>query len=106
MKKLTTALSLAVIVGIAAVGTVTAPGTAQAYACKAQATTGSGFRKNKMMARLASRRNWTGNTKSRYGLAWSVYKIAKSKSTNCTYGHKSKKWRCQTAARPCKYVVQ
>jgi len=99
----TLALTLLTIVGG---GAVTMPGEAQAYACKSYPNQSVGVRKGKIMARVAARKNWTANTKSKYGLSWSVYNIAKDKSLTCSYLQNQKKWRCLASAKPCHYVVQ
>jgi hypothetical protein len=62
----------------------------------------------KIAALSKSKSNWTTRVKDKYGLAWSVYKIAQAKSQSCsktTIGG-VKKWNCERSAKPCLYVVQ
>ncbi len=80
--------------------------SALAYSCKSFPTQAVGIRKRKMAARGASRVGWSNNVKTQFGLAWSVYKIAKQKSISCTYLQNIKKWRCLSSAKPCLYAVQ
>jgi hypothetical protein len=46
---------------------------------------------------------WTAKVKSRLGLPWSVWNIAKNASISCSKA--GNKWRCAAKAKPCKYVV-
>ena len=81
---------------------------AQAYQCKSFPTQSVGIHKLKIKARVKSRINWSANVKSQFGMAWSVWKIAKHKSISCVKinTNAGKQWRCLASARPCKYVVQ
>ena len=80
---------------------------AQAYQCKSSAITAVGVHNLKFRAHNTAPRNWTKRVKDKYGLAWSVHKIAQSKSISCDKVEIAgvKKWRCIASAKPCLYVV-
>ena len=84
----------------------TATTPALAYSCKSYPTQAVGVRKRKMAARSRARIGWGNNVKTQFGLAWSSWSIAKSKSITCVYLNDIKKWRCLSNAKPCLYVVQ
>ena len=81
---------------------------AQAYQCKSYPTQAVGIHKLKIKARLKARPGWSANVKGQFGLPWSVWKIAKSRSITCAKINTSEgpKWRCLASAKPCLYVVQ
>ena len=55
-------------------------------------------------AQHLAKKNWQNKIKSQYGLAWSVWQIAKGKQLNCTpVGNGIH--TCVARARPCKYVT-
>ena len=58
--------------------------------------------KTRKEAEAAAVRDWAGFTAWEYGLAWGSYRLAASKSMNCTQSGRS--WGCQVEARPCKLV--
>lgn len=103
-----TSLSLATLgmLSILAVSSVTSPGTAQAYACKSYPTQAIGIRKGKALARSRARSGWSNSVKSQFGVPWSLWSLAKSKSITCSYMDNIKKWRCLASAKPCLYVVK
>ncbi|GJM01736.1 MAG: hypothetical protein DHS20C08_02370 [Rhodomicrobium sp.] len=96
------------IFSVVALSTVSLPGSAKAYACKSFPNQTVGVRKGKIMARIAARKGWVSNTKSQYGLSWSVWKVAQGKSLTCSKisTNQGLKWRCLASAKPCNYVVQ
>jgi hypothetical protein len=79
-------------------------GSAQAYQCKATTVHAEAIANLRIQARSAARANWTNAAKAQYGLPWSVWNIAASKSMNCSWTG-SKFW-CVAEAKPCLYVVQ
>jgi hypothetical protein len=95
--------SLAVVAALA----VAAPwntGTAHAYACKSSPHQAVAVHNVRTIARSNARKNWTASAKTQYGLAWSVWSIAKDRSVNCAK-LSSGQWRCLASAKPCQYVV-
>ncbi len=46
---------------------------------------------------------WSRRAKSRFGLSWSVWGIAKNASVSCY--KEGSIWRCKAKGKPCKYVV-
>ncbi len=56
------------------------------------------------VAQYLAKQNWQNKIKSEYGLAWSVWDIAKGKQLNCMPAGNGNKY-CLARARPCKYVV-
>ncbi len=85
---------------------VSAP--AQAYQCKSFPTQAVGVSKIKFKARVKSRKGWSLNVKSQFGLPWSVWKIAKAKSNTCAKINTNigKQWRCLASGNPCLVVVK
>jgi hypothetical protein len=79
------------------------PGSAEAYQCKNSYKQGEGIHNLAHIARAAAKAAWTANAKNAYGLAWSVWDIAKSKSQNCS--HTGGAFYCIYKAQPCLYVV-
>lgn len=91
---------LAVAVALPFVGL----GSAQASQCKANVVHAEAHAKLRFQARSAAHANWTSAAKAQYGLPWSVWNIAASKSTTCSWT--GNQFWCIAEARPCLYVVQ
>lgn len=87
----------------AGIGSTAGSQSALAYACKATPHQAVGVRKLQLGAKQAARKNWSSTAASQYGVSWSVWNIAKSKSVTCA--KISAGWRCLASARPCNYVV-
>lgn len=99
-QKLRTGFAALAIVAVAA--TLFA-GNANAYSCKNISQGAVGSKNTKFAAKHAARKKWTSTVKSRLGLAWSVWSIAKNKTIRCK--KVGSKWRCIAKAKPCLYVV-
>ncbi|WP_457940319.1 hypothetical protein [Mesorhizobium sp. 10J20-29] len=93
----------AAIVGIATVSMSATATPSLAYSCKAYPEQADAYLKTKFAARAKAIKNWSYKTKNQYGLAWSVWDIAKDKSVECK--KVSGKWSCKAKAKPCLYVV-
>jgi hypothetical protein len=78
--------------------------SAQAYQCKGNFTQVETHAKIRAKAKSLGRTYWTSTVKDNYGLQWSVWNIAASKSQSCE--HTGNQWYCVTKAKPCLYVVQ
>jgi len=74
-----------------------------AYACKTTFTSAGANAVAIATAQANARLAWSNTVKSKYGLSWSVWDIAVSKSQPCVFG--AGKWICQAQAKPCNYVV-
>ncbi len=61
---------------------------------------GAGSAKTRKAAEAAAQRSWIDFTAFEYGSAWGSYKIAASKSLDCTEA--GSRWSCVINARPCK----
>ena len=96
-------LQAAAIVGIATVAMSATTTPSLAYACKAYPEQADAYLKTKFAARAKAVKNWSYKTKNKYGVAWSVWDIAKDKSVDCK--KVSGKWTCESNAKPCLYVV-
>ena len=59
--------------------------------------------KKKIWAERIAVSGWTRRVKSKYGLTWSVWSIAKSKSVSCNKSGIT--WHCVAKGRPCKYAA-
>ena len=46
---------------------------------------------------------WSRKVKANFGLAWSVWSIAKNTSVSCS--KVGSNWSCKAKGKPCKYVV-
>jgi hypothetical protein len=90
---------LALAVALPFVGT----GSAQAYQCKATIVHAEAHANLRIKARSAAVQIWSDAAKSKYGLPWSVWKIAASKSMTCSWTG-NQHW-CIAEAKPCLYVV-
>ena len=86
-----------VLLGFAASG-------AQAYQCKSSSLQAEALGKPKFKAMKSAKNFWSAAAKDKYGLAWSVWNIAESKSTDCDFT--GNQWYCIVKAEPCLYVVQ
>ena len=74
---------------------------ASALQCKNTSESVSGAKKwTNLGARANARWKWHRHVKSKYGLVWSTWVRAKSKSYNCR--RVRAKWRCTAIARPCR----
>lgn len=60
--------------------------------------------KTRKEAEAAAVRDWAGFTAWEYGLPWGSYRLAASKSMNCTKSGAT--WGCQVEARPCKQITR
>src|SRR5690606_26116180 len=58
--------------------------------------------KTRKEAEAAAARDWAGFTAWEYGLPWGSYRLAASKSMNCSQSGAT--WGCQVEARPCKQI--
>jgi hypothetical protein len=94
----------AAIMAAATMALALAAETAEAYQCKNYPHQAVGVRPLKGVASVAARKNWSNTAKSQYGLSWSVWSIAQSKSVSCVRLNTGK-WRCLASAKPCNYVV-
>ncbi|HEX7074293.1 MAG TPA: hypothetical protein VF226_09655 [Hyphomicrobiaceae bacterium] len=60
----------------------------------------SSGQKTRKLAEAAAIKDWAGFTAWEYGTIWAHYKLAASKSMNCS--EEGGTWRCQLEARPCR----
>lgn len=65
---------------------------------------GNGSGKTRKEAQAAAQKSWIEFTAFEYGGVWGSYKLAESKSEDCT--NIAKKWTCIISARPCKSYVK
>lgn len=93
------ALGLAVTLPVAV-----APTTADAYQCKPEFVHSEGVDSKRMKARMEARSLWEYETNHIYGLPWSTWEIASSKSIKCYKSGST--YICVAEAHPCLYVVQ
>ena len=100
----TSNLFFCTVIGLATAFALAAPDTAQAYQCKSAFVHAEAIANTRIQARSSARSIWSNSAKAQYGLPWSLWKIAKSKSLNCSWTG-SKHW-CIAKAKPCLYVVQ
>ena len=104
MKKVT---SIAGVIASSALAAVLLSSTpAAAYQCKNvhHYQNGHGSHPHMHVARAIAKKSWQNKIKNDYGLAWSVWNIAKGKQLSCfpmANGTKT----CVARARPCKYVT-
>ncbi len=64
---------------------------------------GEGLGKPKFKAQKSARTIWASSVTDTYGLQWSSWDIAKSKSQSCNWT--GTKFYCVVKAKPCLYVV-
>jgi len=76
---------------------------AQAYQCKTSFVQAEALGNPRVKAAKSAKTFWAGEAKDKYGLAWSVWDIAASKSQNCNWT--GNKFYCIVKAKPCLYVV-
>lgn len=96
-----TTLALLAIVGTVGLALSGAP--AQAYLCKTTYTTVGANAVLQSVAKANARTAWSAAVNNKYGLSWSVWDIAASRSQPCSLA--AGKWVCQAKAKPCNYVV-
>ncbi|MEP1206812.1 MAG: hypothetical protein ABJM29_07095 [Rhizobiaceae bacterium] len=104
MKKATYFGSAFVTIALAA--TVLGSTSASAYQCQNghHYKNGHGNHPQIHVAQALAKKSWQNKIKGEYGLAWSVWNIAKGKQLKCAaVGNGSK--TCVARARPCKYVT-
>jgi hypothetical protein len=89
---------------ITAAISVSLAGSAAAYQCKNNFVQAEAIHKLPAKARAAAKAAWTAKVKNTYGLAWSVWDIAASKSQNCSFTGGA--FYCIYKAKPCLHVVQ
>lgn len=70
--------------------------------CKPKYVMGKGIAGNRYKARKRAIRNWRYKVKSKYGVAWSKWKIAANKKPRIRRISNSK-WKARAKARPCKH---
>ncbi|MFN0219891.1 MAG: hypothetical protein ACKVP4_13875 [Hyphomicrobium sp.] len=97
-------LKLASLAVLAAATALASSVPAKAYVCKNSPHQAVGVRAVKAVASAASRNGWTSTASAQYGLSWSVWSIASSKTVDCVHLDDGK-WRCLASAKPCNYVV-
>lgn len=92
------------VVAVSALATAMISTSAQAYQCNGVTTTAVAVQKNQNVAHHQAIAKWKGAAKSKYGLPWSVWEIAKYKQVKCgAIGGGN--YACQASAKACKYVV-
>ena len=79
-------------------------GSAEAYQCKNGYAQAEALGNTRFMALKNARNIWHNQVKNQYSLEWSVWSIAASKDTDCSFT--GAKQYCIIKAKPCKYVVQ
>jgi hypothetical protein len=65
---------------------------------------GNGSGATRKEAEAAAKKSWIEFTAFEYGGVWGNYKLAESKSADCT--EVAEKWTCAISARPCKRYVK
>jgi len=100
ISKIINAAAVAAIVAVSMPATTT---PSLAYSCKVYPEQADAYLKTKFAARAKAIKNWSTKTKNQYGLAWSVWDIAKDKTVECKLVNG--KWTCKAKAKPCLYVV-
>jgi hypothetical protein len=96
-------MSLAMFAMAASAGLLMTGAPAQAYVCKTTYTTVGANAVLQLTAKANARAAWTATVKNKYGLPWSVWNIAASRTQPCSLA--AGKWVCQAKAKPCEYVV-
>ncbi|WP_119271724.1 hypothetical protein [Taklimakanibacter deserti] len=76
---------------------------AQAYQCKTSYVQAEAVGNLRAKAAKSAKTFWTTQAKNQYGLAWSVWPIAASKSQDCNWT--GNQFYCIVKAKPCLYVV-
>ncbi|WP_119390133.1 hypothetical protein [Taklimakanibacter lacteus] len=97
-------LNRMVIRAAAVVAFVAVANSAQAYQCKTTYVQAEALANLKVKALKSAKTFWSQEAKDKYGLAWSVWNIAASKSQSCNWT--GTKFYCIVKAKPCLYVVQ
>jgi hypothetical protein len=82
---------------------VSLAGPAQAYQCKNGFIQTEAIHKLRVNSAASATKLWSGKAKGSYGLAWSVWTIAASKSVTCN--HTGASYYCMAKGKPCLYVV-
>jgi hypothetical protein len=77
---------------------------AQAYQCKTGFVQAESLSMPRVKAAKLAKNFWAQEVKDQYGLQWSSWDIAASKSQNCNWT--GNKFYCIVKAKPCLYVVQ
>jgi hypothetical protein len=80
-----------------------ATSAAQAYECKSSKMQAEALGNLKVKALKSAKTFWSAEVKDKYGLSWSVWNIAASKSQSCNWT--GNKFYCIVKAAPCLYVV-
>ena len=78
--------------------------TAQAYQCKGNYVQAEALGNLRVKAAKSAKNIWATQVKNAYGLQWSSWDIAASKSQDCNWT--GNKFYCIVKAMPCLYVVQ
>ena len=78
--------------------------SASAYQCSSGYKQVQVHKPTRVASRRQARKSWTYRVKNDLGLAWSVWKIAQSKSVSCDKA--GQRWVCVARAKPCLYTVQ
>lgn len=76
---------------------------AQAYQCKSSYVQAEALGAQKGQATRRARTFWSQAVTEKYDVAWSVWKIAAAKSTNCNWT--GTKYYCIVKAKPCLNVI-
>jgi len=76
---------------------------AKAYQCKTNFVQAEALGNPKIKAQKAAKTIWATTVTNAYGLQWSSWDIAKSKSLGCSWT--GTKFYCTARAKPCLYVV-
>ncbi len=89
--------------GVAALSALPFIAQAQAKQCSGTMVWGYGIHHTKAIARNKARRAWRGNTQASLGSSWSLYILARNKTSGCRKWHKDmSKWNCFAKGKPCR----
>ena len=88
----------------AAFGLAAAAGAAPARAlvCKQHSHTASASGKFEGLTAIKARAAWRYEVQQHEGVSWTLWRLAKFKTTKCSKAGTSGSWTCVSRARPCK----
>jgi hypothetical protein len=88
----------------AAFGVVGFAGVAPASAlvCKQHSHTADATGSFETLTSLKARAAWRYEVQQHEGVSWTLWRLAKFKTTKCSKAGSSGKWTCVSRARPCK----
>jgi hypothetical protein len=92
----------AAVAAVLAAAAVAGAAPANALVCKQHSHTASSSGKFEGLTAIKARAAWRYEVQQHEGVSWTLWRLAKFKTTKCSKAGTGGSWTCVARARPCK----